>query len=653
MKMVTFPLFNKKISLTHLFVIITVLSLLSSSIICCKTITTQNIPSSLSETELLSIRDSFDTRVFQAFTAQKGKPLKRARINPPLHPERPAYSRGYSFSLVTYATRCMWLNEQIDSANMALQEDANYYLEDPGRIYDRDNFHWHAQMLLRLIELFGIDGSNQPGLLQQETENKILEAAWLYSKRVVNINSKNRDHLSVADHKISNTWFIVESENHHVQSFTTLWHFAKLAKNRANFQNRIYDDGLKAADHYEQWNEYAKIYLTERAKKGMFVEMMCTGYNTTLLKGIFNFYDFAEDEELKRKTGLFLDLYFTYWGQEQLDGISGGGKSRIYSDILPETSGLGYFFFGVGNNPGINGSLLTAMTSSYRPPLVVVDIVCDRLGRGDYEVIQRPLGLAELNGPPLYKMLTDSGGIVRYTYCTPSFIIGTAMVNSSPYSDWAAISAQNRSHGVIFEGHPAACIIPQNEKTEGKQAFNAQWSVQRKGTLICQKLKTSKDTEKTRIWFSGNGLSAPVEEKNWIFVESKSAYAALFVVEDSTYWEEAGNRIKGKWLYCKNEYSPIILEVVQKEDYKSFQEFKDQITGQTIDFNNKVLKYKGIYGDLFTLYTDYSHVPQINNVNVDYAPAKAFDSPFLEADWDSGIVHIQKGQRKLELNFLK
>jgi hypothetical protein len=42
---------------------------------------------------------------------------------------------------------------------------------------------------------------------------------------------------------------------------------------------------------------------------------------------------------------------------------------------------------------------------------------------------------------------------------------------------------------------------------------------------------------------------------------------------------------------------------------------------------------------------DCSRSPEIDGKPVDYAPAKAFDSPFLQSDWNSGVVHIQTEHR--------
>ena len=36
---------------------------------------------------------------------------------------------------------------------------------------------------------------------------------------------------------------------------------------------------------------------------------------------------------------------------------------------------------------------------------------------------------------------------------------------------------------------------------------------------------------------------------------------------------------------------------------------------------------------------------------MNYAPSRVYDSPFVQSDWDRGVVTIQKGCRKLALDF--
>ena len=368
---------------------------------------------------------------------------------------------------------------------------------------------------------------------------------------------------------------------------------------------------------------------------------------------MFNIYDFSPDPELKRKAGNYLDLYFAYWGEEQINGVSGGGKSRLYQDQSLGTSEYGYLFFGMGEKPRFETTIISAMTTSYRPPLVVYDIVCDLNGRGNYEVRQHAMGLAEQGyyEPPIYHLRTDSGGIVRYSYCTPDFVIGTAMFEARPYEDWALISSQNQSRGVIFADNTEAGILPQCEKIKNNRLYNSIWSVQEKGTQISQKLQTSRGAGRTMVWFSAEGLHNPIEDGGWIFTETEGAYAAVRVVDGTYQWEEVTKGTKGKWLVCANEYSPVILEVDQKANYKSLKEFRAKVLGNKLSFEDNILNYTGIYEDKFTFYADYSQSPEINGLTVNYAPEKTYDSPFLKAGWNSGVMQIQKGTRRLVLDF--
>ncbi|WP_303921211.1 hypothetical protein [Draconibacterium sediminis] len=599
----------------------------------------------LPDSTLIAIRDGFDTRVADLFNEQKGKTLDETfRVNW-------NESLAHSYPRTTYAAVQFWLNENIDSANIALQEYGQYFIDKPDE--NRMNVGWHTEMALRLIEMYGTKGSVSPGLIKPETEKKVMEGIWTNVKGGMGQDPEQVNTMTENYTKESETWYINSSENLHAQSFTTKWNFALLAKEMPDFKDRKYNDGHTASWHYGKWTEYLKMYFTERAKKGLFIEMMSRDYNHKTLKGMFNIYDFSPDPELKRNAGNYLDLYFAYWGEEQINGVSGGGKSRLYQDVSPGTSEYGYLFFGMGEKPRFETTIISAMTTSYRPPLVVYDIVCDLKGRGIYEVRQRAMGLAEagFNSPPIYHLRTDSGGIVRYSWCTPDFIIGTAMFEARPYEDWVMISSQNQSRGVIFADNTEAGILPQCEKIKNNRLYNSMWSVQEKGTQISQKLQTSRGAGRTMVWFSAEGLGKPIEDGGWIFTESAGAYAAVRVVEGAYQWEEVTKGTKGKWLVCANEYSPVILEVDQKSNFKSFKEFRGKVLGNQLFFQNNILKYTGIYGDDFTFYADYSKSPEINGLTVDYAPAKVYDSPFLQSDWNSGIVHIQKGTRNKVRDF--
>ena len=58
----------------------------------------------------------FEDRVDAVFRAEAGKPLERAKKRPPLSKGRGPYVRAYSYSIVAFAARCLYLDERIDEA---------------------------------------------------------------------------------------------------------------------------------------------------------------------------------------------------------------------------------------------------------------------------------------------------------------------------------------------------------------------------------------------------------------------------------------------------------------------------------------------------------------------------------------------------------
>ena len=103
-------------------------------------------------------------------------------------------------------------------------------------------------------------------------------------------------------------------------------------------------------------------------------------------------------------------------------------------------------------------------------------------------------------------------------------------------------------------------------------------------------------------------------------------------------------------MIVNEEYAPVILEVMAKSDVNSFDAFKAKVKACPIRMKGPVLEYGTIYGEQLTFDTSAREVPSINGKPVNYAPTKVFESPFLNGDWNSGIVTITKGDRKKVLN---
>ncbi|MEI8206469.1 MAG: hypothetical protein WCG03_06285, partial [Kiritimatiellales bacterium] len=554
--------------------------------------------------ESTAVTDSFEARRDAALGKLRGRKLVIAEKREPLQPGRGAYTRHFGYSIVNFAMKSLWLNDQVGTANEALQTYGKHYIADTKCRNDRDSFYWPADTLCRIVEFYGQNGSMAPGRLSAETEDILLEMMWLYAKENSKVDSldevsdiyKNWNWSAVGDKPLpvsaelrrTGTWDVIESENHDLMKRSTLWHFAKFLAASPKYRERKYDDGHTAAEHFTAFTEYAKEYCRQRAQKGLFVEMADEFYNSQTLKCLHNYYDFSADKDLCRLAGNLITLYYACWAQEQIDGVRGGGKSRMYADN--DSRGTGpvwgnmWYYAGLGMEKEPSNETFTILTSGYRLPPVVVDLAADVAGRGNYEIQERPLGLAT-NGyytNPHYRLRTDFGGIVRYSYCTPDFIMGLPMVEARPKADWTLISSQSRWQGVIFAGNQAARIFPQCQGPNGSPSFNQQWGVQRKGTMISQRLpkELSPDTGGLQVWVGHVGLGNRVENAGWVFAEATGAYAAVRPARGGYAWtkpdEQHGN---GAWMTFSDGSSPAIIEVAQKKDFKNYEAFQQAVVG--------------------------------------------------------------------------
>jgi hypothetical protein len=611
----------------------------------------------------------FRNRVNALFHAESGKPLVRAKKQPPLRPGSGNYTRAYSYSIVGFAARCFYLGEMLDEANAALVENAQHYLDNPKDIIDRDSFHWHADIVMRLIDMYGPEGKVNAGRLTAETEAACLKPIWIYVKTSAKYNKP--------DHATTKTWEFHSTENHHAMDFTTHWHFSKIARNKPEYRELNLDGGSTLEQHYCAWNEYIVVYCRERAKKGVCIEIMCPGYNTVWLKGFHNFRDFGEPE-VRRSAEMLLDLYWAYWSQEQLHGVEGGGKTRVrnVNGFKHSTHGvpaLGWYYFGIGTQDKDATTELNALLSDYQPPAMVAEIAHASRADGPYEIRQRAQGLGQQgtenavmeDGVTPNKFRTDGGGIVRYSYCDPAFTIGTLMTEARPLKDWVHISAQSRWQGVVFGDSPGARIVPVVRPAgKARDVLNGHWSVQSKGSLITQKLKGHKAGGPMIVWISEEGIGEPVRDGDLVFVETKVAYAAIRVVgsefeltkkEVSNPSIEGDIRIAppGRTILPKDDFAPVILEVMAKKDFKTFDDFKTKVKAGKPEMKGTLFVYKTMYGDSITFDTSQKQTPTINAKPVDYSPPKVLESPFLNADYDNGVVTIQKGEQKKILDFTR
>jgi hypothetical protein len=622
----------------------------------------------LTDAALQQINAESEKRCDAFFRKQAGRPFVPAPIKKDWN-NRGDYTRDYNHAVLVFAARALYLNDQVEEANKALREMCQYHLDRPQTLLEIHSFPDVPRHLVLFSQFYGSHGSRTKGLLSDETNQVILKTLWAW------VSAKSK--LAEAEVTKSQTWTIYNSENHHANHFASCWAVSMFLAQQPGYRDRPYEDGHTALEHDEAWTAYLREYYRQRGCKGMTVEMDSPSYASMTLSAAYWVYDLTDDPVLKRRAGNYITLYWSIWAEQQIAGVCGGAKARCYPASATRgedfVGRVAWYALGIGTPEFVHESMLPFVMSSWRMPDLVMDLARDVDGRGAYEVRQRRPGLLQPGSEPHESHLrTDFGGILRSSYCTPDFILGSLLCEARPAEDWAAISAQNRWQGVIFRGTTDARIYPYCESNHS--SYNQQWAVQRKGTLIAQKLKTSLHSDALRVWFSKDGLSVPVQEGAWYFAEAAGAWAAVRVVSGDTKFlpepapgapskprkpkagadedgASAGTPGRGRVLICSDDFSPVITEVARKSDFPTLDAFRQAVLALPVKTENGVLNFTSLSGDRFTLFTNQSHPPQINGQPVNYAPPKVYDSPFVQSNWDSGVVTIQKGSRKLVLNF--
>lgn len=614
---------------------------------------------SLTVSDLQTLQDGFISRRDRGYNDVKTKPYVPVAGSGPLFASSLApYVRDSFYAMTDFAFKSLWFNQDLAQANSLLMGIAAYYQAHPEYLLDRDSFYWSADQWARLLEFYGRTGTKAVQRIDVATENALYALMWQY------LNTYSP--YAYSEYAISNTWDVDGSENHHAMQFMTFWHFSKLLKAHPAYQNLLSTESKTPSQLYDALTAYTKQWIRERAKKGLYVELANDAYNTETIKGLYNMYDFSADVTLKTLAGKYLDLYWALWAQESIDGVRGGGKARIYPGNDSNGGRTNFWkmaYYYLNQHSNIRFPIIREMnnmaTSNYRMPLVVMDMALDKTGMSNFEINHRVLGLAKDNmwDAPDYRLSQTYGGVARYSYCTPSFIMGSLHVGVYSYDKWTMISSQNRWQGVIFYGDPNCRVYPQCKPTDGSRAYNQFWGVQSKGCMITQKLNPpySSGADSMGIYISNEGFSknAPITLYGWAFFQTDTlengAYVAIKPLYGGCYWSTKSGK---RWLMNKNPTSPVIIQVAQKSEmtYDQFRlKIKDLDTQSS--YTNNLLTQKTINGDVLTFNTVLGAMPTINGTVINMGQSKTYDSPFVSSLWNSGVVTITKGSQTLLIDF--
>ncbi len=282
------------------------------------------------------------------------------------------------------------------------------------------------------------------------------------------------------------TWkWANDSENHILTKQTTYLLALQVLNGKANYQNQVMDNGLKVSDAYEKWRNHWNLFLQERLKHGLLVEVGAIDYTKYSIAAIMNLADFAEDAAIREKARMLLDLLFATAGTESISlGIRGGSKSRKYP--MDDAGGESFYYFYklyLTNDSavGTNQFAVSYLSSSYYPAKAITDLWGKASSLNAYELHARIPGV--LTGIES-KHIDPLKSVYHYTYMHPKFTLGSSNLDMRN-NYYGAVSAESRLL-VLVVNENLSTIPMMNFGAGGQLCFDKIFSVQNKNTLIYQ-----------------------------------------------------------------------------------------------------------------------------------------------------------------------
>jgi hypothetical protein len=453
---------------------------------------------------------------------------------------------------------------------------------------------------------------------------------------------------------------------HHSENHEFLFHTSRYLMAKVYRDDLFEAYGKTGADLAAEDAEWLLHFIRYRAKRG-WGEFDSSCYFQPDWECLISLYDYCGDAgdvdaELHRLSEQMMQVLLVDMAVDSINGMYGGAHGRIYQPhALDHTTGntytLQYLYFGNVDRDtiGKKGALIDALVSDFRPHELVVDIALNR--NGIYENRERKHLHNCSDVRPIHPV---EGSIRKYTYFTPQFILGS-LVLQDPYPDdcdggWYAHHEQHewdltigsRTTARVFTHHPGESGPEHGYWTGDIRCCCGSFFQHKTVVMSLYDIPESQPLQFIHAYLPQASFDVVNELDGFVFVKEGGVYAALKMLNGQQWTRE------GEWadreLISYGAQNGAICEVGDAETFGSFESFCNEIRQNEYIFNKEEMQLTYVSKRVGTLVMDMTGLRLVDGIAVDM-DWPLYDCPYLQSEWDSGVIHILKGDQKLVLDF--
>lgn len=547
------------------------------------------------------------------------------------------------------AIACLYTGKMEEAANQRIRRTAEWFDHPhPGGRDHQGEVDFAAIKLCRAYHLF-----KDSGKLEAETVSRIRRFFF------------STDFESVHP-----------SENHALLFRTARYLVAGAFPDSVFLAYRDKGSSLAKQDH-----EWLINFIQYRARRG-WGEFDSPCYFKPEWECMITLFDHSPDPDIKKLSGMMLNLLLADMAVDSRNGMYCGAHGRIYAGLALSHSRensypLQYLYFGNVDPATIEPGhvLVDALVSSFRPADIILDIALNR----NEEYINKERKQLH-NASDIMPETPLTGSIRKYTYYTPDFIMGTVQKQDDyPESCDCGWYAHHEQHewDLSFPTRTTSKIFTQHPGVEGNE--HGYWTgdlrcgcghfFQHEGAVLAlYDIPEDQPYQFIHAYVPKQSFDKVVEKDGYVFIQEGAAVAALYMLNgyewnvmtrqmefSSGMKGTSGWTFEGVWkdkeIISQGDRNGAVCEAGLLSDYGSFNRFMKEIMSNEIVFDtlNMSLRYhSGRYGDL-SMNTDGSRRINGQEADLDY---QTYDCPYMQSEWDSGVIHLQKDEKTLTLDFM-